>query len=103
MPVSSLEETAASQPGYECCTFRGSLVALDASTGEIVWQTYTVPAPQSIGKNPAGSTLLGAIRRRRLVVRRRSMTKRDVVYISDRQHVQRARRSRPPTRSSRSI
>ena len=25
VPMSSLEETAASQPGYECCTFRGSL------------------------------------------------------------------------------
>jgi len=31
-----MEETAASQPGYECCTFRGSLNALDANTGAIV-------------------------------------------------------------------
>ena len=31
VPVSSLEETAASQPGYECCTFRGSVAALDTA------------------------------------------------------------------------
>jgi polyvinyl alcohol dehydrogenase (cytochrome) len=41
--VSSNEESLADQPGYICCTFRGSLVALDANTGKIMWQTYTVP------------------------------------------------------------
>ncbi len=41
--VSSSEESLAAQPGYECCTFRGSMVALDANTGKIMWQTYTVP------------------------------------------------------------
>jgi polyvinyl alcohol dehydrogenase (cytochrome) len=33
VPVSSLEEAAAGDPPYKCCTFRGSLVALDAITG----------------------------------------------------------------------
>ncbi len=41
--VSSNEEALADQPGYVCCTFRGSLVALDANTGKLMWQTYTVP------------------------------------------------------------
>ena len=41
--VSSSEEGLADQPGYACCTFRGSMVALDANTGKILWQTYTVP------------------------------------------------------------
>jgi polyvinyl alcohol dehydrogenase (cytochrome) len=41
--VSSNEEGLADQPGYVCCTFRGSLVALDANTGKMLWQTYTVP------------------------------------------------------------
>jgi polyvinyl alcohol dehydrogenase (cytochrome) len=41
--VSSNEEALADQPGYVCCTFRGSMVALDANTGKILWQTYTVP------------------------------------------------------------
>jgi polyvinyl alcohol dehydrogenase (cytochrome) len=43
MPVSSNEQAAATQPGYACCTFRGSMVALDVHTGQIVWKTYTMP------------------------------------------------------------
>jgi polyvinyl alcohol dehydrogenase (cytochrome) len=30
-------------PSYPCCISRGSVVALDANTGKILWQTYTVP------------------------------------------------------------
>ncbi len=41
--ISSNEEALADQPGYVCCTFRGSMVALDANTGKMLWQTYTVP------------------------------------------------------------
>ena len=42
--VSSNETTFAQQtPGYPCCTFRGSLLALDAHTGRIVWQTFVLP------------------------------------------------------------
>ena len=41
--VSSLEEAfPAFVSGYKCCTFRGSVVALDASTGAVVWQTHTI-------------------------------------------------------------
>ena len=42
VPVSSLEELAAVAPGYRCCTFRGSVAALQASDGKILWQTYTI-------------------------------------------------------------
>ena len=42
--VSSIEEAFAS-PTYECCTFRGSVVALNPATGETIWQTYTIPEP----------------------------------------------------------
>jgi hypothetical protein len=59
VPVASIEETAASQQGYECCTFRGSLNALDAQTGEVVWRTFMVPEPQPAGKNAAGVQLYG--------------------------------------------
>lgn len=59
VPVSSLEETAASQPGYECCTFRGSLMALDATTGAVLWQTYTVPPAAPLGRSPEGVALYG--------------------------------------------
>jgi polyvinyl alcohol dehydrogenase (cytochrome) len=41
--VSSLEEAFAADPSYTCCSFRGSLVALNAKTGAILWKTYTVP------------------------------------------------------------
>ena len=43
VPVSSVEEGSASQPAYACCTFRGSVEALDAATGKLVWKTYTIP------------------------------------------------------------
>lgn len=41
--VSSQEETAAIDPTYPCCTFRGSLAAVDAATGRIIWKTFTLP------------------------------------------------------------
>jgi polyvinyl alcohol dehydrogenase (cytochrome) len=42
VPVSSLEELSAAAPGYECCTFRGSVAALSARDGKVIWQTYTI-------------------------------------------------------------
>jgi polyvinyl alcohol dehydrogenase (cytochrome) len=41
--VSSMEESSAANPAYACCTFRGSVVALDEATGRILWKTYMVP------------------------------------------------------------
>ncbi|WP_426615228.1 PQQ-binding-like beta-propeller repeat protein [Bradyrhizobium sp. McL0616] len=60
VPVSSLEEVAGSQATYECCTFRGSVVALEAATGKPVWQAYTIPEmPHPTGKNARGTQLFG--------------------------------------------
>ncbi|GAA0003069.1 PQQ-binding-like beta-propeller repeat protein [Bradyrhizobium diazoefficiens] len=60
VPVSSLEEAAGSQASYECCTFRGSVVALEAVTGKPVWQAYTIPeVPHPTGKNTKGTQLFG--------------------------------------------
>lgn len=42
VPVSSLEEAAAGRPSYECCTFRGNVVAYDAATGQEMWRTYII-------------------------------------------------------------
>jgi polyvinyl alcohol dehydrogenase (cytochrome) len=53
------EETGASMPDYECCTFRGSLTALDATTGEVVWKTYTVDEPKRRGTSTSGKPLWG--------------------------------------------
>jgi polyvinyl alcohol dehydrogenase (cytochrome) len=41
--VSSNEEALATNNSYPCCTHRGSMVALSARTGQILWQTYTIP------------------------------------------------------------
>lgn len=53
--VASTEEGAAVNPSYPCCTFRGSAVALNATTGTILWKTYTVPSGYT-GGSVWGST-----------------------------------------------
>jgi polyvinyl alcohol dehydrogenase (cytochrome) len=35
--------------GYPCCSFRGSMLAVDLDTGAIVWKTYMVPPGYSGG------------------------------------------------------
>jgi polyvinyl alcohol dehydrogenase (cytochrome) len=56
VPVASGEERAAADPTYQCCTFRGSIVALDAYTGHLIWQTYMIPdKPKPTGKNAKGT------------------------------------------------
>ena len=58
VPVSSLEELPGARPNYPCCTFRGSIVAIDANTGKQLWKTYTIPeAPTMAGKNAVGTPL----------------------------------------------
>ena len=42
VPVASFEELTASVATYQCCTFRGSIVALDASSGTQLWKTYPI-------------------------------------------------------------
>src|SRR5689334_11724238 len=39
---SSLEESLAADPNAVCCSFRGSVVALDAATGRTIWQSFTI-------------------------------------------------------------
>lgn len=41
--VSSFEWVLAGDPEYPCCTFRGSILALDSNNGEILWKTHTAP------------------------------------------------------------
>ena len=82
VPVASFEEVAGSNPKYECCTFRGSLAALDAKTGAVNWQTHTIPDPpkpttkNSIGTQrhgPSGASVWSAPT---------IDDKRDIVYIA---------------------
>jgi len=41
--VSSSEESLATDPTYPCCSFRGSMVALNEKTGAILWKTFDMP------------------------------------------------------------
>ncbi len=54
VPVSSSEEFTAATLDYPCCTSRGSVAALDASTGKLIWKTYVVSQPKPTKKNSKG-------------------------------------------------
>ncbi len=53
------EESIGGTNNYPCCTFRGSVTALDANTGEVAWKTYTVAESKPRGKNSAGVEVFG--------------------------------------------
>jgi polyvinyl alcohol dehydrogenase (cytochrome) len=58
--VSSWEASMASTPTYACCTFRGSLSALDAKTGKVIWRQFSIPeAATPRGKASGGGTIMG--------------------------------------------
>lgn len=60
VPMAAFEEINASDPTYECCTFRGSLAAVDAGTGGVLWKTYLIrEVPKVLGKGPTGIRLWG--------------------------------------------
>jgi polyvinyl alcohol dehydrogenase (cytochrome) len=58
--VSSIEELIAADPTYPCCTFRGSMLAVDASTGNILWKTYTAPANGGTPGGYSGNAVWGS-------------------------------------------
>lgn len=57
VPMSTSEGFSASTPDYPCCTFRGSVTALNAATGEQIWKTYTIPESKPTRKNSIGTQL----------------------------------------------
>lgn len=60
VPVSSFEEGMGSDGTYECCTFRGSVAALDAKTGRVLWQSYTIDREaRPLRKNKLGTQMRG--------------------------------------------
>ena len=57
---SSFEEVVSGDPKYQCCTFRGSVVALNAANGDKLWQTFTIPDPAGpTSISPAGTQQYG--------------------------------------------
>ncbi len=60
VPVTSADEVDADDPSYECCKFRGSVTALDAATGKVLWKGYTIAEePHPTHKNDAGTQMYG--------------------------------------------
>jgi polyvinyl alcohol dehydrogenase (cytochrome) len=60
VPVSSHEEVLAGRGQYACCSFRGSVVALDALTGQQLWKTHSIAdEPKPTRTNTAGTQMLG--------------------------------------------
>jgi polyvinyl alcohol dehydrogenase (cytochrome) len=56
--VAGSEEITSMDPHYPCCTYRGSLSALDANTGKTIWKTYTISEePKPTKKNSLGTQL----------------------------------------------
>ena len=58
VPVSSREEAAGGSLFYPCCTFRGSVLALDAGTGREIWKTYALPDPPTPSRRNSRGTQL---------------------------------------------
>ena len=60
VPVSSVEEVPAGNAKYPCCTFRGSVVALDIENGKQLWKSYAIPDPPGPTRaSEAGTQLTG--------------------------------------------
>ena len=59
IPAASWEETRSLDPHYACCTFRGSLTAVRASDGAIVWKTFMIDPPKKTGATRLGTATYG--------------------------------------------
>lgn len=58
VPISAWEGFSARVLDYPCCTAVGSVSALDASTGRVIWKTYTIAErPHPTHKNSHGIQL----------------------------------------------
>ena len=89
--VQGLNEEGTGRPRrHECCTFRGSLSALDANTGPVLWKTYTIDEPKPRGKNADGVRCIG-VRQAAASGRRRPIDAKRRHGL--RRHRQRLRRS----------
>ena len=50
VPLSSREWASAANPAYQCCTFRGGVVAINTADGSQKWLNYTVDEPMPTGE-----------------------------------------------------
>jgi polyvinyl alcohol dehydrogenase (cytochrome) len=59
VPIASWEETRAGDKDYACCTFRGSVVALNIKDGKLLWKTWMADPAAEQGKNARGVPVFG--------------------------------------------
>jgi polyvinyl alcohol dehydrogenase (cytochrome) len=59
VPVTGGEEGRSFDLKYQCCTMRGSVLALRAGDGAVVWKTYTVEPARQTGQNSEGTPTWG--------------------------------------------
>ena len=65
VPMSSIEEALSVDPKYPCCTFQGSVSAVDAATGRVRWKRHLIDqapaaAPGRSGAGPSGAAVWSA-------------------------------------------
>lgn len=95
VPVASIEEGSAIQAKYECCSFRGSVVALDGATGKQIWKSYTIAEPARPTKNNKSGTPLWGLSGAPIWTAPTIDTKRNVLYVTTGDNY-----SDPPTATS---
>ena len=59
VPISSFEVAAAGSPSHICCTSHGGVIALDAGSGEQLWQWHATPDATLQGQNADGQDQFG--------------------------------------------
>jgi len=59
IPVSSAEEAIAADDSYGCCKFRGAVVAVEAASGKLLWETFMSPPPKPFKLNAKGVQMYG--------------------------------------------
>ena len=60
IPISGLEVIPAFDDKYECCTFRGGLLAVNSRTGKTLWRQYSIPVPAKYsGNTSVGTRMFG--------------------------------------------
>ena len=59
IPAASWEETRSVDVNYPCCTFRGSITALNVKDGSVAWKTFLVDPPKRTGQTKIGTPTFG--------------------------------------------
>jgi polyvinyl alcohol dehydrogenase (cytochrome) len=60
VPLSGVETLIGANLDYECCKSRGTVAALDANTGKVVWRAQSIQEPlRQLGENSKGKQMWG--------------------------------------------